>query len=52
MNVNNSCVCQSGYRQNGTNCYVVCGDGIIISGEGCDDGNRIDGDGCSAACTE
>ncbi|NTX55568.1 EGF domain-containing protein [Myxococcus sp. CA039A] len=29
---------------------VVCGDGMVGTGEGCDDGNRGAGDGCSANC--
>ena len=29
---------------------LLCGDGIVGLGEGCDDGNQEDGDGCSAAC--
>jgi peptide/nickel transport system permease protein len=29
---------------------VVCGDGVVGPGEGCDDGNKVDVDGCSSAC--
>ena len=29
---------------------IVCGDGVIDSGEQCDDGNNESGDGCSATC--
>ena len=29
---------------------LLCGDGILESGEECDDGNLKDGDGCSATC--
>ncbi len=29
---------------------VVCGDGVLASGEACDDGNDSDGDGCTTAC--
>ncbi|MBZ0119809.1 MAG: DUF4215 domain-containing protein [Sandaracinaceae bacterium] len=29
---------------------MVCGDGILVTGEGCDDGNTNDMDGCSSAC--
>ena len=29
---------------------VVCGDGVVASGEVCDDGNNNDGDGCTADC--
>jgi len=29
---------------------VICGDGIVTSGEVCDDGNTNDGDGCQADC--
>ncbi len=29
---------------------VVCGNGLVQSGEQCDDGNLSDGDGCSASC--
>lgn len=31
-------------------CELLCGDGVIDSGEACDDGNIIDGDGCSSSC--
>jgi cysteine-rich repeat protein len=31
---------------------VVCGDGAVGIGEGCDDGNREPGDGCSETCVE
>ena len=30
---------------------VVCGDGVVGSGEICDDGNTVDGDGCGGDCT-
>ncbi len=30
---------------------VVCGNGVLENGEGCDDGNQANGDGCSASCT-
>lgn len=29
---------------------VVCGDGLMMRGEGCDDGNKMSCDGCSADC--
>lgn len=29
---------------------VVCGNGVVESGEECDDGNKRNGDGCSCAC--
>ncbi len=29
---------------------IVCGDGVIAAGEGCDDDNTTDGDGCSHTC--
>jgi cysteine-rich repeat protein len=29
---------------------IVCGNGLIESGEQCDDGNKISGDGCSSIC--
>jgi cysteine-rich repeat protein len=29
---------------------AVCGDGILVSIEGCDDGNTDDGDGCDSLC--
>jgi cysteine-rich repeat protein len=29
---------------------VVCGDGILATGETCDDGNTTPGDGCSGVC--
>jgi cysteine-rich repeat protein len=29
---------------------LVCGDGVIVAGEGCDDGNTGIGDGCSDLC--
>jgi len=30
--------------------YLVCGDGVIETGEQCDDGNSSAGDGCSVTC--
>jgi fibro-slime domain-containing protein len=30
---------------------IVCGDGVVSTGEACDDGNTVGGDGCSADCT-
>ncbi len=30
---------------------IVCGNGLLQSGEQCDDGNMVGGDGCSAVCT-
>jgi cysteine-rich repeat protein len=29
---------------------IICGDGVVTSGEACDDGNNTDGDGCRADC--
>ena len=29
---------------------MVCGNGTVDPGEGCDDGNLVDGDGCSSNC--
>jgi len=29
---------------------VVCGDGVLATGEACDDGNRMPGDGCNGVC--
>ena len=29
---------------------IVCGNGIVESGEECDDGNKVNGDGCSSSC--
>jgi cysteine-rich repeat protein len=29
---------------------VVCGNGVVQSGEECDDGNAVSGDGCSSSC--
>ena len=31
-------------------CSAICGDGIVVSSEGCDDANSNNGDGCSSAC--
>ena len=31
-------------------CDVVCGDGVMEGGEGCDDGNTVPGDGCDESC--
>ena len=31
---------------------VLCGNGVVESGEVCDDGNTSGGDGCSADCTQ
>ena len=33
-----------------TDCKMLCGNGAIDPGEGCDDGNTKSGDGCSAQC--
>ena len=30
---------------------IVCGNGVLETGEACDDGNVVAGDGCSDACT-
>ena len=30
---------------------VICGNGIVNTGEECDDGNLVDGDGCDSNCT-
>ena len=34
----------------GSDCDIVCGDGVIVAPEVCDDGNLTGGDGCSANC--
>jgi len=31
-------------------CRPICGDGVLLTGEGCDDGNDVAADGCSASC--
>lgn len=27
-----------------------CGDGYVLTTEGCDDGNTVSGDGCTSTC--
>lgn len=44
-------VCEGGSSTTPSDCYVDCGDGLIILDEDCDDSNEIDGDGCSSDCT-
>lgn len=46
-------LCDSGfYLSNSTlTCLpIVCGDGVISAGEGCDDSNTANGDGCNSSC--
>eukprot|EP01125_Pyxidicula_operculata_P016618 TRINITY_DN574_c0_g1_i3.p1 TRINITY_DN574_c0_g1~~TRINITY_DN574_c0_g1_i3.p1 ORF type:complete len:1370 (-),score=377.73 TRINITY_DN574_c0_g1_i3:136-4245(-) len=51
-----NCLCPEGYSGNGREgpapygCTTICGDGKIISPEGCDDNNTASGDGCSSTC--
>ena len=33
-------------------CCVLCGNGELDAGEGCDDGNNVDGDGCAKGCVD
>lgn len=44
------CKLERGFRCSASGCAPICGDGIVVTGEGCDDGDRAGGDGCSAAC--
>lgn len=46
-----TCVCMNGTTTLANlSCQTNCGDGYVLSYEGCDDGNTMDGDGCSSAC--
>eukprot|EP00435_Cladocopium_sp_Y103_P068641 s1255_g31.t3 len=46
-----TCVSQaSEVNTSALRCEPVCGDGLLVVGEGCDDGNKDSGDGCSASC--
>jgi cysteine-rich repeat protein len=40
--------CTSGAAELNT---VVCGNGVVATGEACDDGNVVSGDGCDSNCT-
>ena len=35
-----------------SNCFEICGDGIIVGRETCDDGNLTDNEGCANNCKE
>jgi proprotein convertase subtilisin/kexin type 5 len=48
---NFTCICNTGFVMNAVeDCNSLCGDSVIVSGEGCDDGNTVGGDGCSSTC--
>jgi len=48
---NFTCVCDAGfYLNNVEDCIGICGDSLVVYGEGCDDGNTRNGDGCSSLC--
>lgn len=46
------CEVETGYACSGAPslCGPICGDGLIVGGEGCDDGNDDDSDGCASTC--
>eukprot|EP01125_Pyxidicula_operculata_P023264 TRINITY_DN998_c0_g1_i3.p1 TRINITY_DN998_c0_g1~~TRINITY_DN998_c0_g1_i3.p1 ORF type:complete len:759 (-),score=59.55 TRINITY_DN998_c0_g1_i3:507-2783(-) len=49
-----NCICSEGYSGAGllsNGCNPICGDGKVLSPEGCDDNNTKSGDGCSPTCT-
>lgn len=50
---NSSCNIETGFICTGSPsvCTSLCGDGIIVAGEGCDDGNTSNGDGCNSSCS-
>jgi cysteine-rich repeat protein len=45
-----TCTCDEGYQGDGATCDPICGDDLVVTGEGCDDGGEESGDGCSATC--
>ncbi len=47
-----TCQIEAGFRCNPSGCQAICGDGVVVTGEGCDDGNRDGGDGCSGGCAK
>ncbi len=47
-----TCQIEAGFRCNASGCQAICGDGVVVTGEGCDDGNRDGGDGCSGGCAK
>ena len=48
---NFTCVCDAGfYLDSVEDCIGICGDSLVVSGEGCDDGNTRNGDGCNSKC--
>jgi cysteine-rich repeat protein len=44
--------CSVNYIVEGGGCVGKCGDGVVVTGEGCDDGNLQDNDGCSSSCKQ
>lgn len=46
VGIDTTSVYRGGFWANG----IVCGNGIVDPGEGCDDGNTATGDDCSATC--
>ncbi|CAD8186927.1 unnamed protein product [Paramecium octaurelia] len=44
-------LCEDGYLEDGSQCFNICGDGLLIKKlEQCDDGNIQNNDGCSNTC--
>ncbi|CAD8214178.1 unnamed protein product [Paramecium octaurelia] len=44
-------LCEDGYLEDGSQCFNICGDGLLIKKlEQCDDGNIQNNDGCNNAC--
>lgn len=47
-----TCKLEPGFTCGGTptECFTICGDGILTAVDKCDDGNEVGGDGCSGVC--
>ncbi len=44
-----TCMCKAGYDGDGVTCTNICGDGVVVTPEGCDDGAEAAG-GCDSSC--